>query len=847
MQNINIENICRYLEEGSTEKQRVGVELEHFICREDLTPISYEELSGIMTRIAEASGGTPVFEGEHIIGIAYKDYGISLEPAGQVEISIFPFEQIASVEKVYDEFTSVWEPELKKAGCHFERCGVFPLVENGEYDSSMMPLLPKKRYAIMDQYFSEMGGLGPYMMRCSASTQISIDYSSMEDAFRKIRILEKISPLLQLLMENQCGGGLGRRWDKPHLLRTQIWNGVDPDRCGYIPGLLEPGYCFADYARLLVSKPLVVQKENGQLSAAGKKTAAQLGEVKPSDVPHVLSMFFFHIRLKNYIELRVADSVPKNRMLGYGALLKELLYAPGKLARLENMFSSVTTEEEIIAAEHALMEEGYGAFVYGKEAVQWLTELYELAAEGAEAEDQTYLSHILTLPMLEAIYRNSLNHDLQEHAKSAEAMQNYISQSSAKYHNRVVRTLYLPKLFRTAEVARFSGIIETLYGIVSKVMKQYFEDAEYRKLFGFSSDLEKLILRDPGYSHDIPIARVDLFYDEQTKNYQFCEFNTDGTSAMNEDRELNIGLKLSYAHRIFEKQYSVAAFELFDSWVEAFLENYREFAAKKNRGDVPGVAIVDFMDRATVNEFYVFKDAFERKHIPCEVCDIRELSWNGSVCRTKSGMKVDAVYRRAVTSDIMERFSEVPDFIEGLKRDAFCLMGDFKTEIMHNKVLFKILHQEATLRFLTKSEQRFIRAHVPYTLALEEAAFADEELKRSVFGEKDRWIIKPENSYGSRGVHAGVECTEEEWAELVRANMDTCYILQRFCVPYRLKNTDLRFKGGNPSWRDTSNLTGIFVYNGKLAGLYSRVSYDSMISTQYNEMTVPTVVVEERK
>ena len=46
---------------------------------------------------------------------------------------------------------------------------------------------------------------------------------------------------------------------------------------------------------------------------------------------------------------------------------------------------------------------------------------------------------------------------------------------------------------------------------------------------------------------------------------------------------------------------------------------------------------------------------------------------------------------------------------------------------------------------------------------------------------------------------------------------------------------------------DYSNLTGMFVYNGKFKGIYSRISQSEIISTQYSEMALPTVVVKERE
>ena len=119
------------------------------------------------------------------------------------------------------------------------------------------------------------------------------------------------------------------------------------------------------------------------------------------------------------------------------------------------------------------------------------------------------------------------------------------------------------------------------------------------------------------------------------------------------------------------------------------------------------------------------------------------------------------------------------------------------------------------------------------------------ELYKEVLKDKNQWIIKPEDSYGSYGVHAGVECDEKEWMAFVEKAMDQGYILQQFCHPYRLPNVDLlNEKPELRKWCTTSNLAGLFVYNGKMKGIYSRVSFDEVISTQYNEMSLATMMVE---
>ena len=196
-------------------------------------------------------------------------------------------------------------------------------------------------------------------------------------------------------------------------------------------------------------------------------------------------------------------------------------------------------------------------------------------------------------------YEKEIEGHENEHIDSAAGMVDYIRHSTAKYHGIYVRSCYIPKIFSKGEFKYLEDEINTLYGIFAKIINRYAEDGEYRKLFGFDERLEKLILNSDFNDNILPIARIDIFYNDETGEYKFCEFNTDGSSAMNEDRELNNALKNTKAYKEFAAKRKVETCELFDSWVEEFLEIYK----KSSKSDeLPNVAISDFMECATSND-----------------------------------------------------------------------------------------------------------------------------------------------------------------------------------------------------------------------------------------------------
>lgn len=394
------------------------------------------------------------------------------------------------------------------------------------------------------------------------------------------------------------------------------------------------------------------------------------------------------------------------------------------------------------------------------------------------------------------------------------------------------RTLHIPKFYTQEDKKRFESIVDTMYQIFSKVIKTYQSDEEIRKLFGFSKELEELILLKPRYDSLIPICRVDIFYDEKTKEFGFCEFNTDGTSAMNENKRLNEFLSLNNAFMALDTDFEIM--ELVNTWVDVFLKICHTDPKLKEK---PNIAIVDFLDKAYLNELYVFERVFKEKGYQCEVVDIRNLEYRDhKLWSTKSGMQLDVIYRRAVTKDVMENLELVKDFIDAIKADDVSIIGAFQTQLIHHKCINQVLLDPLMQKYFTQEEVAYIEKHLPKTYDL------TKDVADMIKEDKNQWIIKPKDSYAAKGVWAGVDLNTEEWKHEVEHWIDKDYIAQEYITPYKTENIDLV---NYDDYQMYSNLTGLYVYDGQFAGVYSRLSDSGIISTQYNEKTVPTLFIKE--
>ena len=441
-----------------------------------------------------------------------------------------------------------------------------------------------------------------------------------------------------------------------------------------------------------------------------------------------------------------------------------------------------------------------------------------------------------TMIQLNQEYEEYIKEHFEESRESGLKVKEYLYQSTVAYHGRCVHTLHIPKIYSQDEIKDFQRIVKTTYGIFEKIILEYLKNPAYRRLFPFSKRMEELILVPNLYDSVLPIARFDIFYSEETGAFKFCEINTDGTSAMNEDRELNIAIQYNNAHQHMKEKYEFGIFELFDSWIDTFMGLYDTYEKKKEN---PRVAIVDFIDsHASETEFEEFRKRFAARGYDCEICDIRRMTYRDGVLYSHTGNPVDVIYRRAVTSDVEKHYEEIPDFIQAVKDQAVCLIGSFCTQIIHNKWLFKVIQEKETLSLLTGEEQAFVMEHIPETKLLSAETCDLQDLIKT----KDRWIVKPLDSYASQGVFAGTDYSDREWTDILEKHMDADYIIQEYYPPHRTSN--IFFYKENPQFLPYSNMAGLFVYNGNLAGVYSRLSDGGIISSQYNEKAVATLYLK---
>jgi glutamate--cysteine ligase len=315
------------------EAWRVGTEHEKFVFRRaDLRRVPYDGPDGIaallqgMTRF----GWEPVLEKGKIIALSNDARcSITLEPGGQFELSGAPLETVhQTCEEVHEHQRQVHEV-CDELGLGMIGLGFDPTSRRDE-----VPWMPKGRYQIMRDYMPKKGRLGLDMMLRTCTVQANLDYRDEADMVKKFRASLALQPLAVALFANSPF--IEGKPSAYKTYRSLVWTDTDPDRCGTLPFVFEPGFGFERYVDYLLDVPMYFVYRNGAyIDASGQSfrdfMAGRLPAL-PGELPLIgdwadhVTTAFPEVRLKTYLEMRGADGGPWRRLCALPALWVGLLY-----------------------------------------------------------------------------------------------------------------------------------------------------------------------------------------------------------------------------------------------------------------------------------------------------------------------------------------------------------------------------------------------------------------------------------------------------------------------------------------------------------------------------------------
>jgi len=384
---VKVSELVEELQAGEKppEQWRVGTEHEKIGLRaEDLRPVPYHGERGIeavLEGLARQDGWERIFEGPNLVALHRDEASITLEPGGQLELSGAP---LRTIHETCDEFHTHLDRVRRVSG----PMGIIwlSLGANPLHTVEEIPQVPKGRYQVMRRFLPRRGELALAMMHLTATVQANLDYRDEADMVEKMRTAMGISPIVSALFANSSlaegkpSGFVSRR--------IHIWQYTDPDRCGLLPFVFEPGFGYQRYVEWALDVPMFFVRRGDRFLPAGGRTFRQFLEggfegsrATLADWDLHLTTLFPEVRLKRFLEVRGADAVPAGLICALPALWKGILYDTDARQAAWDLVSGWSFEERQAALD-AVARRGLRARCVGGSVLELARELVSLAREG---------------------------------------------------------------------------------------------------------------------------------------------------------------------------------------------------------------------------------------------------------------------------------------------------------------------------------------------------------------------------------------------------------------------------------------------------------------------------------
>jgi hypothetical protein len=196
---------------------------------------------------------------------------------------------------------------------------------------------------------------------------------------------------------------------------------------------------------------------------------------------------------------------------------------------------------------------------------------------------------------------------------------------------------------------------------------------------------------------------------------------------------------------------------------------------------VPNIAILDWENLPTSNEFILLRNHFTAHGVPTIICSPDDLEYRSGELRCGI-FRVDLVYKRIIIHEFLARYDDTHPLTRAYVNHDVCLVNPFRCKIMHKKAVFEMLTDDEHQNWFTHSEKKAFRHSVPWTRRLADRKTTRKgrpiDLLEFVRRNRSLFVLKPNDDYGGHGVYLGSRLDEREWENAIATALSEDYVVQ---------------------------------------------------------------------
>jgi hypothetical protein len=393
------------------------------------------------------------------------------------------------------------------------------------------------------------------------------------------------------------------------------------------------------------------------------------------------------------------------------------------------------------------------------------------------------------------------------------------------YGQRPIGVALRPHLLHQEQFTQLARAAQRVTSALEKVAAAVVQSPRLMNELGLTEAERRMAMVDPGFTTTGVTTRLDAFV--QGQEIKFVESNAENPSSLPDQEELNrLLLELPVMAR-FAQRYRLRQFSPITSLLETLLSTYHEWGGTS----VPNIAILDWKDLPTHNEFVFLQEHFSAHGVPAVICSPDELEYQQGQLRC-GAFRIDLVYKRVIIHEFLARYDETHPLIRAYVNHDVCLVNPFRCKIMHKKASFEFLTDEAYASWFTLKERTAIARSIPWTRRMADRRTTYHghgiELIDFVRQNRARLVLKPNDDYGGRGLYLGPQLDEREWESSIEKAVSADYIvqdaldLQPELFPI-FTETEWKLQ---PMFVDTNP----FLFRGKVCGAMVRLSAKPIVN-----------------
>ncbi len=370
---------------------RIGTEHEKFLFhRDSLRPVAYDGDSGVeamLHALCKVIGdkATPIIEKGKIIGLKDGDGGsVSLEPGGQLELSGAPLSNLHQTCAETGRHLRHMRAVSSALGVGMLGIGFQP-----KWRCDDISWMPKGRYQIMRNHMPKVGTMGLDMMLRSCTVQVNLDYADEADMRRKFRTSLALQPIATALFANSpFKDGKPSGWLSG---RAHVWTDTDNARCGVPSCVFDPQFGYEQWIDYILDVPMYfLHRGEDYVDVAGKSFRDYLAgtlagfEGEPpqmADFEDHITTAFPEVRLKQYLEMRGADSGSWANICALPAYWVGLLYCDEALAEAEDLVRDINADD-VMAARLSVAKDGLRGKLGSHDVATLAKKTIDIASKG---------------------------------------------------------------------------------------------------------------------------------------------------------------------------------------------------------------------------------------------------------------------------------------------------------------------------------------------------------------------------------------------------------------------------------------------------------------------------------